>query len=75
MMKKKGKVNEQMKMITATTIAHLIEAHIEKDDKKFFEYANFIADAYEEDGEALKARIIRSRIDGTYKNNQNVVLD
>ncbi len=64
-----------MKRITATTIAHLIEAHMEKDEKKFLSYANFIADAYEEQGEDRKARIIRSRLDGTYKNQPKAVLD
>ena len=64
-----------MKRITATTIAKLIEAHMEKDEKKFLSYANFIADAYEEQGEDRRARIIRSRLDGTYKNQPPVVLD
>lgn len=64
-----------MKIISATTIAQLIEAHMEKDEKKFLAYVNFIADAYEEQGENLKARIIRMRLDGTYKNQPNVVLD
>ena len=64
-----------MKRITATTIAKLIEAHMEKDKKKFLSYANFIADVYEEQGEDRRARIIRSRLDGTYKNQTPVVLD
>ena len=64
-----------MKRITATKIAHLIEAHMEKDEKKFLSYANFIADAYEEQGEDRRARIIRSRLDGTYKNQPKAVLD
>ena len=64
-----------MKAITATTIAHLIEAHMEHDEKKFLSYANFIADAYEEQGEDRRARIIRSRLDGTYKNQPQAVLD
>ena len=64
-----------MKVITAVTIANLIEAHMEKDEKKFLSYANFIADVYEEQGEDLKARIIRLRLDGTYKNHPKAVLD
>lgn len=64
-----------MKVITTVTIAHLIEAHMERDEKKFLSYANFIADAYEEQGENRKAQIIRSRLDGTYKNQQKVLLN
>lgn len=64
-----------MKIISATTIAKLIEAHIEHDEKKFLSYANFIADAYEEEGEDRRAIIIRSRLDGSYKNQPTVTLD
>lgn len=64
-----------MKIVSATTIAKLIEAHMENDDKKFMLYANYIADAYEEQGEVLKERIIRMRLDGTYKNQPKAVLD
>ena len=63
------------KVISSVTIAKLIEAHIEGDNEKFLSYANFIADAYEEAGEGRSAKIIRPRIDGTYKNNPKVVLD
>lgn len=64
-----------MKVISATAISKLIEAHMEKDEKKFLSYANFIADAYEEQGEKKKARIIRSRIDGTYKNQKKISIE
>ena len=63
------------KVISSVTIAKLIEAHIEGDNDKFLSYANFIADAYEEAGEGRSAKIIRQRIDGTYKNNPTVALD
>lgn len=62
-----------MKCVNATTIAKLIEAHMEHDEQKFFSYANFIAESYEEEGEERSARIIRKRIDGTYKNEPQVV--
>ena len=64
-----------MKVINATTIGLLISAHMEGDEQKFLSYANFIADAYEEVGEERSARIIRKRIDGTYKNEPQVTLD
>jgi hypothetical protein len=63
------------KTISSVTIAKLIEAHMEGDNEKFLSYANFIADAYEEAGEGRSAKIIRQRIDGTYKNNPKVTLD
>lgn len=62
-----------MKCVNATTIAKLIEAHMEHDEQKFLSYANFIAESYEEEGEERSARIIRKRIDGTYKNEPQVV--
>lgn len=64
-----------MKVINATTIGILISAHMERDEEKFLTYANFIADAFEEAGEERSARIIRKRIDGTYKNEPVVTLD
>ena len=64
-----------MKVINASTIGNLISAHIEGDEKKFLAFANFIADAYEEAGEERSAKIIRKRIDGTYKNEPQVTLD
>lgn len=63
------------KHVDASTIARLIEAHVEKDEQKFFDWASFIADAYAEAGEKRSARIIRSRIDGSYKNQTKAVLD
>lgn len=63
------------KVINATTIGNLISAHMEGDEQKFLSFANFIADAYEEAGNDRSARIIRKRIDGSYKNEPSVVLD
>lgn len=62
-----------MKEICAVTIGKLIEAHYEKDEYKFKSYAEFIAEAYKERGEERAEKIIRSKIDGTYKNNPVVV--
>lgn len=64
-----------MKCISAVTIGKLIEAHMEHDEQKFLSYANFIAESYEEQGEERSARIIRSKIDGSYKKQSKVVLD
>lgn len=62
-----------MKVVSAVTIGKLIEAHKDGDEEKFNSYAEFIAEAYKEAGEKRKARIIRSRIDGSYKNNPATV--
>lgn len=62
-----------MKVIGAVTIGKLIEAHYEKDEHKFKSYAEFIADAYNEMGAERAERIIRSKIDGTYRNKPAVV--
>lgn len=64
-----------MKVINATTIGVLISAHMEGDEEKFLTYANFIADAYEEAGKERSAKIIRKRMDGSYKNEQRIHLD
>ncbi len=64
-----------MKNINAVTIGKLVEAHMEHDEQKFLSYANFIAEAYEKEGDERSARIIRKKIDGTYKNDPKVVLD
>ena len=66
---------DQLTVINATTIGILISAHMEGDEAKFLSYANFIAEAYEEAGEERSARIIRKRIDGSYKNEPQVCLD
>lgn len=62
-----------MKEIGAVTIAKLIEAHYEKDEHKVKTYAEFIAEAYKERGEERAERIIKSKIDGSYKNKSVVV--
>lgn len=59
--------------IPATSIGKLIEGHIEKDEKKFIAYAEFIADTYEKEGNSRAARIIRSKLDGSYKDSLKIV--
>ena len=64
-----------MKTINAVTIGKLIEAHVEHDEEKFLSYANFIAEAYEEQGEEREAKIIRSKLDRSYKGQSKATLD
>ena len=57
-------------------IGKLIEAHYEKDEHKFKSYAEFIAEAYHEMGAERTERaerIIRSKIDRSYKSKPRVV--
>ena len=63
-----------MNEIGAVTIGKLIEAHYEKDEHKFKAYVEFIAEAYKEKGEERAERIIRSKIDGSYKNKPKVII-
>ena len=63
-----------MNVIGAVTIGKLIEAHYEKDEHKFKSYAEFIAEAYKERGEERAERIIRSRIEGSYKDKPKVII-
>lgn len=64
-----------MKAIGTVTVGKLIQAHYEKDETKFKAYAEFIADALKEQGDERGYRIIRSKIDGSYKDKPKVVLD
>ena len=63
-----------MKEIGVVTIAKLIEAHYEKDEHKFKSCAEFIANVYKARGEERAEKIIRSKIDGSYKDKPKVVI-
>lgn len=63
-----------MKEIGVVTIGKLIEAHYEKDEHKFKWYADLIADAYNEKGDTIAEGLIRSKIDGSYKNEPKAVI-
>lgn len=62
-----------MKVLSAVTIGKLIEAHYEKDEDKFKAYAEFIAGAYKEKGDTIGERIIKSKIDGSYKKKPKII--
>lgn len=61
--------------ISAVTIGKLIAAHREGDEEKFRAYVEFIAKAYEEQGNDRAANIIRSNYTGDYGKQGKVVLD
>ena len=63
-----------MNVIGTVTISKLIQAHYEKDETKFKAYAEFIADALKEQGDERGYRIIRSKIDGSYKDKPKAVM-
>lgn len=64
-----------MNQINAVTIGKLIAAHREGDEEKFKAYVDFIAKAYEEQGNDRAAHIIRSNYTGNYNEQRKVVLD
>lgn len=64
-----------MNQINAVTIGKLIAAHREGDEEKFKAYVEFIADAYEQQGDDRAANIIRSNYTGGYGEQGKVILD
>lgn len=64
-----------MPNIHVTSVAKIIEGALIGDLHKVIAYANLIADSLEKDGDKRAARIIRSRLDGSYKNQPQVTLD
>ena len=64
-----------MNEINAVTLGKLIAAHREGDEKKFKEYVDFIAEAYEQQGNDRAANIIRSNYTGDYGEQGKVVLN
>ena len=55
-----------MNAIDAVTIGKLIAAHREGDEKKFKNYVDFIAEAYEQQGNNRAANIIRNNYTGDF---------
>lgn len=64
-----------MNQINAVTLGKLIAAHREGDEQKFKTYVDFIAKAYEEQGNDRAANIILSNYTGDYDEQGKVVLD
>lgn len=64
-----------MRIINATTIGKLIQAHTEGDEEKFLEYANFIKEAYKKAGDERSAKTIEKSIDNSRKNESQIYLD
>ena len=64
-----------MNQINAVTIGKLIAAHREGDEEKFKAYVDFIAEAYEQQGNDRAAHIIRSNYTGDYGEQGKVILD
>ena len=66
---------EVMNQINAVTIGKLIAAHREGNEEKFKAYVDFIAEAYEQQGNDRAAHIIRSNYTSDYGEQGKVVLD
>lgn len=61
--------------IQVTAVAKIIEGALENDLEKVKAYAEHIAKYLDENNEGRGAKIIRSKLDGSYKNKLKVVLD
>lgn len=55
-------------------ITKILEGALENDIPKVISYAELFAENLEKDGEDRKARIIRKRLDGSYKNRENIIV-
>lgn len=55
-------------------IIKILEGALENDIHKVISYAELFAENLEKDGEDRKARIIRKRLDGSYKNRENIIV-
>lgn len=62
-------------MISVISVGKMIEAFHEKDEKKFFAYANLVADNLEKEGNIRGASIVRKRINNEYSSDAQVTLD
>jgi len=61
--------------IQITAVAKIIEGALDGDLLKVKSYAEHIAQYLDEHNEGRGAKIIRSRLDGTYKTSPKVTLD
>lgn len=64
-----------MNVVGVVTLGKLIEAHRDGDEQKFKAYVEFIAEAYEQQGNDRGARIIRNSYTGGGKDTAKVILD
>lgn len=64
-----------MNVVGVVTLGKLIEAHRDGDEQKFKTYVEFIAKAYEQQGNDRGARIIRNSYAGSNKESSKVILD
>jgi hypothetical protein len=64
-----------MAEIQITAVAKIIEGALDGDLFKVKAYAEHIAQYLDEHNEGRGAKIIRSRLDGTYKTSPKITLD
>lgn len=55
-------------------VSKILEGALENDMVKVKSYAKLLAENLEKDGEERAARIIRKRLDGSYKNKENILV-
>ena len=54
--------------VIAAVTRKLIYAHVNKNEKSFCEWANYLADAYERQGDIIGARLTRAILQGKLNN-------
>lgn len=52
----------------------ILEGALENDRVKVEAYAQLLAEKLEKDGEERKAKMIRKRLDGSYKKSENIIV-
>jgi hypothetical protein len=62
-----------MSEISVVTVAKVIEGALEGDIQKVKSYAELIADNLYKNGDERAAKIIRSKLDGSYKTQPKIV--
>lgn len=73
--RKHGRMSKNIDQVSWVLVSKLMEAHDENDEEKFNEYGELIAHRLEMHNNKRGAKIIRKRLDGSYRNENIVTLD
>jgi len=64
-----------MRNISAVCVSKIIEGALEGDLQKVIDYAELIASNLDKAGDNRTARLIRSRLDGSYKDIPEIIME
>ena len=62
-----------MRNISAVCVSKIIEGALDSDLQKVIDYAELIASNLEKSGDDRTAKLIRSRLDGSYKDKPKII--